>query len=153
MGHPDNVTRATAIVLAGGKSSRMGTSKALLLFDDEPLIVHVVASLRRLFADVVVVAAPGQDLPSMHVRLVRDEVAYQGPVGGIYYGLSAADGDVSFVTSCDSVFLNVDLISYLVSQMSEHDVVAPHWQRRLQPLHAVYRRSVLPLLERQPGAP
>src|SRR6266403_209907 len=107
---------ATAIVLAGGRSSRMGTSKALLLFDDEPLIVHVVATLQRLFADVVVVAAPEQDLPSMPVRLVSDEVAYQGPVGGIYYGLMASGSDAAFVTSCDSAFLNIDLIAPLLAE-------------------------------------
>ena len=127
----------------------MGTPKALLPFDNEPLIVHIVANLRRLFAEVVVVAAPGQDLPAMPVKLVRDEVAYQGPVGGIYYGLTAAGGDVSFVTSCDSAFLNADLISHLLSRISQHDVVVPHWQGRFQPLHAVYRRSLLPLLEGQ----
>lgn len=127
----------------------MGTSKALLLFDDEPLIVHVVATLQRLFADVVVVAAPEQDLPSMPVRLVSDEVAYQGPVGGIYYGLMAAGSDAAFVTSCDSVFLNIDLIAHLLDQLPEHDVVVPHWQGRFQPLHAVYRRSVSPLLAEQ----
>ena len=80
----------TAIILAGGRSSRMGTSKALLPFDDEPLIVHIVRRLQPLFGDIVVVAAPEQELPSMPVTLVRDDVAYQGPVGGIYYGLRAA---------------------------------------------------------------
>jgi molybdopterin-guanine dinucleotide biosynthesis protein A/molybdopterin converting factor small subunit len=95
------------------------------------------------------VAAPGQDLPSMPVTLVRDDVAYQGPVGGICYGLSASGGDVSFVTACDSAFLSPRLISHLLSQISEHDVVVPHWEGRFQPLHAVYRRSVLPLLEGQ----
>jgi molybdenum cofactor guanylyltransferase len=143
------MTDSTAIVLAGGRSSRMGTPKALLPFDHQPLIVHIVATLRRLFPEVVVVAAPGQDLPSMPITLVRDDVAYQGPVGGIYYGLRAAGGDVSFVTSCDSAFLNSDLISHLLSQISQYDVVVPHWQGRFQPLHAVYRRSVLPLLEGQ----
>jgi molybdopterin-guanine dinucleotide biosynthesis protein A len=127
----------------------MGTSKALLLFDDQPLIVHVVAILQRLFAEVVVVAAPEQDLPSMPVRLVSDEVAYQGPVGGIYYGLMAAGSDAAFVTSCDSVFLNIDLIAHLLDQLPEHDVVVPHWQGRFQPLHGVYRRSVSPLLAEQ----
>jgi molybdopterin-guanine dinucleotide biosynthesis protein A len=127
----------------------MGTPKALLLFDGEPLIVHVVATLRRLFADVVVVAAPAQDLPSLPVTLVRDDVAYQGPVGGICYGLRVSRGEVSFVTACDSAFLSSRLISHLLSQIAEHDVVVPHWQGRFQPLHAVYRRSVLPLLEGQ----
>jgi molybdenum cofactor guanylyltransferase len=140
---------STGIVLAGGRSSRMGSPKALLRFDDEPAIVHIVAALRRLFPEVVVVAAPGQELPSMPVTVVRDEVAYQGPVGGISYGLAAASGEVCFVTSCDSVFLSASLISHLVSRITGHDVVVPHWQGRLQPLHAVYRRSVLPLLEAQ----
>jgi molybdopterin-guanine dinucleotide biosynthesis protein A len=127
----------------------MGTSKALLLFDGQPLIVHVVATLKRLFDDVVVVASPGQDLPSMPVTLVRDEVAYQGPVGGLCYGLTAATGEVCFVTACDSAFLSPALISHLVGRSADFDVVVPHWQGRHQPLHAVYRRSVLPLLEDQ----
>jgi molybdopterin-guanine dinucleotide biosynthesis protein A len=143
------MTINSAIVLAGGKSSRMGTPKALLRFDDEPLIVHVVGTLRRIFDDIVVVAAPGQELPSMPVTLVRDEVAYQGPVGGICYGLRAARGEVAFVSSCDSVFLNGRLIEHLLEQSAACDVVVPHWHDRFQPLHAVYRRSVLPLLEEQ----
>jgi molybdenum cofactor guanylyltransferase len=127
----------------------MGTPKALLPFDEVPLIVHVVATLRRLFPEVVVVAAAGQDLPAMPVTLVRDEIAYQGPVGGLCYGLRAAGGDAAFVTSCDSAFLSPELISHLVSRISASDVVVPRWQGRFQPLHAIYRRSVLPLLEGQ----
>jgi molybdopterin-guanine dinucleotide biosynthesis protein A len=143
------IARASAVVLAGGKSSRMGSAKALLPFDNEPLIVHIVRALNRIFAETVVVAAPGQEIPELPVKLVRDEVAYQGPVGGIYYGLKATGGEFSFVTSCDVAFLNSPLISFLISQISQHDVVVPYWQDRFQPLHAVYRRSVLPLLESQ----
>lgn len=124
----------------------MGRPKALLPFAGQPLIVHVVSMLRRLFAEVAVVAAPGQELPEMPVTLVRDEVAYQGPVGGIYYGLRAGGGDAAFVTSCDSPFLNAALISHLLSQASDHDIVAPRWQGRFQPLHAVYRTRLLPIL-------
>lgn len=140
---------ASAVILAGGKSSRMGRPKALLLFDDEPLIVHIVRDLQRLFGDTVVVAAPEQALPPLPATVVRDEVAFQGPVGGIYYGLRAAKEEVVFVTSCDVPFLNFPLISYLLSQISDYDVVVPFWQGRLQPLHAVYRRSVAPLLAEQ----
>ena len=127
----------------------MGTSKALLLFDNQPLIVHIVTALKPLFADVVVVASPGQELPPMPVTLVRDEVAYQGPVGGLCYGLEAAAEEICFVTACDSAFLNPALIAHLVDRSAAWDVVVPHWQGRFQPLHAVYRRSVLPLLEGQ----
>jgi molybdopterin-guanine dinucleotide biosynthesis protein A len=143
------IADAAAIVLAGGKSSRMGTAKALLPFDGQPLIVHTVSLLRRLFAELIVVAAPGQALPAMPVTLVRDDVAYQGPVGGIFYGLSAMRAEVGFVTSCDSAFLNLGLIAHLVSLMPDHDVVVPHWQGRFQPLQAVYRKSVVPRLAEQ----
>ena len=140
---------ASAVILAGGKSSRMGRPKALLPFDNQPLIVHILRALKSMFAEVVVVAAPEQELPQLSATLVRDEVAYQGPVGGIYYGLQAVGGDCCFVTSCDVAFVNLSLISYLISHISNHDVVVPYWQERFQPLHAVYRKSVLPLLKAQ----
>ncbi len=143
------IADATAVVLTGGKSSRMGRSKALLPFDDEPLVAHVVRRLGRVFAETVVVAAPDQELPPLPVALVRDEVAYQGPVSGIYHGLKTATKEVCFVTSCDAPFLNLTLIAHLLSQISEWDVVVPFWQERFQPLHAVYRRSVAPLLREQ----
>lgn len=143
------ITDATAVVLVGGKSSRMGRPKALLPFDGEPLIVHVVRALKKMFAETVVVAAPDQELPSLPAVLVRDEVAYQGPVSGIYHGLKAATNDVCFVTSCDAPFLNLQLISQLLAQISDCDVVVPYWQERFQPLHAVYRTSVVPLLKNQ----
>lgn len=140
---------ATAVVLAGGKSSRMGRPKSLLIFDGEPLIVHIVRALEHMFAETVIVAAPEQELPELPATLVRDEVAYQGPVGGIYYGLKAATGKFCFVTSCDVPFLNPSLILHLTSQISRYDVVVPFWEDRFQPLHAVYRTSVLGLLKEQ----
>jgi molybdopterin-guanine dinucleotide biosynthesis protein A/molybdopterin converting factor small subunit len=139
----------SAVILAGGKSSRMGSPKALLEFDNDPLIVHLARKLKSLFPDLVIVAAPGQELPALPGKLVRDEIAYQGPVGGIYYGLNASAGEFSFVTSCDVPFLSADLVAYLISLIEDHDVVAPYWQDRFQPLCAVYRRSVLPYLSEQ----
>ena len=161
--------RVSAVILAGGKSSRMGRPKALLQFDGEPLILHLLRTLKPLSSDIVVVAAPGEqfvELSSLlrsqpnqpnelnklnqpEVTLVCDEIAYQGPVGGIYYGLRAAKGDLVFMTSCDVPFLNLALISYLISQIADCDVVVPYWQDRFQPLHAVYRKSVAPLLREQ----
>lgn len=149
---PVNQTRAeeaTAVILAGGKSSRMGQPKALLLFAGEPLIVHMVRRLGRLFSDTVVVAAPEQELPALPSTIVRDDVAHQGPVGGIYYGLKAARREICFVTSCDAPFLNLRLIAYLMAQISDYDVVVPFTQERFQPLHAVYRKQVAPLLKEQ----
>ncbi len=131
----------------------MGKPKALLPFDGKPLIAHLVQRLSQRFSDIVVVAAPGQTLPSLPVTLVHDSVAYQGPVGGLYYGLRAARGPAAFVTSCDVPFLQLPFVDYLVSQLDhnghDYDVVVPVWQDRLQPLHAVYRRRVVPHLQKQ----
>ena len=140
---------ASAVILAGGKSLRMGRPKALLSFDGEPLIVHTVRKLARCFPDIVVVAAPEQELPPLPVTLVRDAVAHQGPVGGIYYGLQAAQRDTCFVTGCDAPFLSLTLVRHLLARRTDYDVVVPVWEDRLQPLHAVYRRSVAPLLHAQ----
>jgi molybdopterin-guanine dinucleotide biosynthesis protein A len=145
----DKAAGASAIVLAGGRSSRMGRPKALLHFDNEPLIVHIVTALRTLCADVVVVGAPEQELPSLPAKVIRDAVAYQGPVGGICYGLGAIDGEVAIVVACDSAFLSLPLLSHLLDRIREHDVVVPLWGGRFQPLHAAYRRTVLPILEQQ----
>jgi molybdopterin-guanine dinucleotide biosynthesis protein A/molybdopterin converting factor small subunit len=127
----------------------MGRPKALLPFDGEPLVTHVVRTLAALFPQVVVVAAPDQELPPLEATVVHDLVPHQGPVAGIYHGLAAAGGDVGFVTSCDAVFPDPRLIGFIVSQVEEHDVAVPYWDGRFQPLHAAYRRSVLPHLERQ----
>lgn len=68
-----------AVILAGGKSSRIIRAKALLEFDSVPLIVHLVCALQKLFDDIVIVAAPGQ--PAMPATVERDQIADQGPVG------------------------------------------------------------------------
>jgi molybdopterin-guanine dinucleotide biosynthesis protein A len=147
--HHESLEDFSAIILTGGKSSRMGRSKALLPFANEPLILHIVRALERKFKQIIGVGAPDQELPVLPAKVVRDEVAYQGPVGGIYYGLRAATGTAAFVTSCDAAFLSLPFISFLQSKILNYDVVAPYWQDRFQPLQAVYRRSVLPLLKEQ----
>lgn len=139
----------TAIILAGGRSSRMGTPKAMLPFAGEPLIVHIVRKLQPMFSDIVVVAAPGQQLPVMPVRTVEDEEPFQGPVGGIYYGLRAIADDFAFVTSCDAPFASTTLIEHLLRLRAQHDIVVPQWDGRLQPLFAVFRTTVLPVLGAQ----
>lgn len=143
----------SAVILCGGKSSRMGRPKALLPFDGEPLIVHLVRRLSRRFSDLIVVCAPDQPLPRLPATVVSDEVAHQGPVGGLYYGLRAIGTDAAFVTSCDAAFLQLPVVDYLIGRLdprdAAYDVVVPMWQDRLQPLHAVYRRCVVGKLEEQ----
>jgi molybdopterin-guanine dinucleotide biosynthesis protein A len=140
---------ASAIVLAGGRSSRLGRPKALLPFGDEPVIAHVVAILRPLFQEVIVVAGRQQELPPVAARVIRDAVDYQGPVAAISCGLGATATEINFVVSCDSLFVKPALIAHLLSLAPGHDVVVPRWQKHLQPLQSVYSSSVLPIARQQ----
>jgi molybdopterin-guanine dinucleotide biosynthesis protein A len=143
------VAGAAAVILTGGKSSRMGRPKALLPFGGEPLVVHLIQRLEMIFKEIVVVAAAGQELPPLRALIVRDELPFKGPVAGIYYGLRASGADFAFVTSCDAPFLNLELVRFLTSRITGWDVVAPYWEERFQPLHAVYRTELASLLAQQ----
>lgn len=142
----------SGIILAGGRSTRMGSPKALLPFGGEPLVARLVARIRPLFDEVIVAASPGQELPPLDARVVFDDVAHEGPVGGILYGLRAAGGEYGFVTSCDAAFLRPELVSHIAALRAGWDIVAPRWGGRVQPLVAVYSKSVIPLLEAQLAA-
>ena len=140
---------ASALVLAGGRSSRMGRDKAVLPFGDATLIEHLLATLTPRFTDIVVVASPAQALPPLEARVVRDAIAYDGPAAGLAAGLRAMQNDVAFVTSCDGIGVHLPLVEFLLGEVTGHDAVLPVWDGRPQPLRAVYRRTALAPLERQ----
>lgn len=132
----------SGIVLAGGESRRMGRPKALLPFAGEILIVRVLKRLSAVTDEQVVVVAPGQDLPDLPARLVRDSEPHRGPVAGLAVGLAAARAPRAFVTSCDSPFLNLGLVRWMLAESAGWDVVVPEWEGRLNPLHAVYATAL-----------
>lgn len=137
----------TAIILAGGKSSRMGENKALLSFGDRPLLHRVVDQLRPHFDDPILVTNQPElywDLPD--IRLVSDVHPGQGPLGGIFSGLLASRGVHNLVVGCDMPFLNHRLLDYLWSLRDWGDVVVPLTHEALAPICAIYNRGVLPEL-------
>src|SRR5262245_8583674 len=95
----------SGVVLCGGKSTRMGTSKALLQFGPETMLQRVVRLLSEVVPTIVVVAAAGQDLPDLprHVTITRDEHEGRGPLEGLRAGLNAlsSGAERAYVTSCD----------------------------------------------------
>jgi molybdopterin-guanine dinucleotide biosynthesis protein A len=151
---------SAAVILVGGHSSRMGTPKAALLFDGVPLLQHLIRRLARVFPEIVLVRAAGQELPLSDafrqefpgIIIVEDTVADQGPVAGLCAGLAAVKQPLAFVSSCDVPFLNPRLAVRMVELASAYDVVVPEWQGRLHPLQAVYRTRVQPMLVEQLAA-
>jgi len=151
------VPRLGGIVLCGGRSSRMGSPKAWLDFGGETLLARVVRTVRRVCAPVVVVAAPGQDVPPLppDIAIARDPLEGRGPLQGIAAGLQAlldapegSDGvDAAFVTSTDAPFLAAALIARLAALRGDHDIAVPHTEGHFHPLTAIYAGTCLAHIE------
>ena len=136
--------KATLILLAGGKSKRMGQPKHLLLTSQGTLIKHLDLRLRHLFSETLVV---GHDLASMQLRTVSDLYLAQSPLVGIYSGLLASQTDVNFVLACDMPFVNSALVSHLISYAGDVDVVVPVVNGYYEPLCAVYCKRSIPVIK------
>lgn len=142
----------TSIVLAGGKSLRLGRSKALETFCSKSLIECVIERLRPISTQVLVVTSREQsDLPvSSDVEILIDIYPDKGPLAGIYTGLLASKSSSNIVVACDMPFLNVGLLGYMVELSSDFDVVVPRLEEGvLQPLHAIYSKDCLNKMEIQ----
>lgn len=129
----------------------MGTSKAWLRFGEEYLLQRVVRVLTGALAPVCVVSAPGQRLPRLpdNVEVVRDRVADRGPMEALAAGLDALSRqvDAAFVCACDAPFLHPEFVRRMVGLAGEAEIIVPYEDGRLHPLAAVYRVSILPLIQ------
>jgi molybdenum cofactor guanylyltransferase len=139
------------VVLCGGKSSRMGSSKALLPFGPECMLQRVVRILGEVVSPIVVVSAPDQPLPELPagVLLAQDEHEGRGPLQGMAAGLAALTAHVSaaYVTSCDVPLLQSAFIRYVLSQLTTHDIAVPVDEKYHHPLAAAYRTRVAPVIQ------
>jgi molybdopterin-guanine dinucleotide biosynthesis protein A len=141
------MTDVTGILLAGGKSRRMGKDKRFLLIGERSLFERSFGVLRSLFQNVLVVIA--QDSPPLKadVPVLHDLVPDCGSIGGLYTGLRQALTEHVFLVACDMPFLNPEVIRYMVRLKSDVDIVIPRLENGLQPTHALYSRRCLPVVE------
>lgn len=136
------------VVLAGGRSRRLGRDKALLPFAGTILVQHVVDRLATLSTDVLVVTRVDQHLAVRGARGVEDIRPEGGVLAGIVAGLEAAHNEWCLVVGCDMPFVNPDLVGYMISQTPGYDVVVPHPEVGYEPLHALYHRRCAPAVRR-----
>jgi molybdenum cofactor guanylyltransferase len=139
--------KISAIILAGGQSRRMGRDKALIDFNGQPIIAHVIDVMRELSDDVIVVSNRADEYARFGVWIVPDYDPPSGPLGGIAAGLSAAKNDLSIVVACDMPFLNRALLRYLIDRAGKVDAVVMKTGDDYEPLHAVYRSTCLPFIQ------
>jgi molybdopterin-guanine dinucleotide biosynthesis protein A len=137
----------TGIILAGGKSRRMKKNKVLLQIDKKLVIESIVEKLKIVFDDVFIIGNLSLDCRFSGVRLVKDMVSEKGPLGGIYTGLSVSQSKYNFICGCDMPFLNINLIQYMVRKKTDYNVVIPKYGDCFEPLHAVYSKSIIPVIK------
>lgn len=136
-----------SIVLAGGKSLRLGRDKALEEIGGRCLIDHVIERLAQLGDEIIVVSSSEEELPDIGVKHIKDSYPGSGALVGLYSGLREAQSLHNLVVGCDMPFLNVDLLRHLRVLASGVDIVIPRFGDRVEPLHAVYSRDCIALIE------
>jgi molybdopterin-guanine dinucleotide biosynthesis protein A len=138
----------------------MGYDKAWAVLDGKPLVVRVIDALQRFCNETIVVANNPTGYDRVDARVVGDEIANAGSLGGLYSGLKAARNELAVAVACDMPFLNPELLQFLITLSFDYDVIVPTVRderkptpeakgvdnakrRNLHPLHAVYRKTCL----------
>ena len=138
----------TLIILAGGKSTRFGQDKAMLAINGVRLIDLVVEKCGPLFSEILVAGRNPENFDVPGVRAVPDLYPNAGPLGGIHAGLRASSNETCFVTACDMPNLNLPTVKKLLEAAADYDVALLKTGEDVQPLFAVYKKSLLPDVER-----
>lgn len=138
------------VVLAGGNSSRMRSDKALAKLGGVTLIENALTRMATVFNELILVTNQPQAykvyIPDQ-VQIISDIIPGGGPLSGIHAGLARAENSHIFAVACDMAFLNVNLISYMLSLTPGYDCVVPRIGPYFQPLFAIYSYRCLPAIE------
>jgi len=139
----------TGIILAGGKSTRMGTDKGLLKFEGETYIQILLRRLSGLFSDLIIIANRVDLYERYGFPVFPDRIADCGPLGGLYTGLLASGTLYNFMIACDMPFIKQELIEFIVSEIDGSDVVIPKRNGRPEPLCAIYSKRCIGNIKEQ----
>lgn len=141
----------TAIILAGGKSSRMGFDKQFLKLQDKYLVEILGERLERVFREIVIVTSKPEEYAKCGYKLAEDEVKDFGPLAGIHAGLKSSGSLHNYIIACDMPFINLDYLEYMMelirSREGRVDGVITRLGQWIEPFNAFYSRSLIDRIE------
>ncbi|MFC1915251.1 molybdenum cofactor guanylyltransferase [Chloroflexota bacterium] len=141
----------SSIILAGGKSLRLGHDKVLETVGNRSLLQLVVSTATSLSREVIIVTASEQTIPQSrnypNLKVATDIYPGKGPLVGIYTGLTNSTSFYNLVVASDMPFLNQDLLGYMIQLSINFDLVVPRVGNLVEPLHAVYTKSCFAPIE------
>lgn len=132
----------TAIILAGGSSSRMGEDKGLMLVDGKPMIQHVIDVAKGVVENIIIVSN-NKEYEKFGHPVIQDEIKGKGPLGGIYTGLKNSKTQLSLVLSCDIPYVNASLLNLLISHSEDSDITIPRKDDVTHQLMGVFSKRCL----------
>jgi molybdopterin-guanine dinucleotide biosynthesis protein A len=131
----------TAIILAGGKSTRMGSDKGLMTLNNITFIQHIIDAVKTL-VDEILIISDNENHDVFKLKRHNDLVKNVGPLGGIYTGLHYSKTEVNLVISCDVPMIDSELISELIKNYSnKYDVIQTKSNEKTMPLVAIYHKT------------
>lgn len=134
--------QATGIILAGGKSSRMGTNKALLLIDGKTVIERIVDEVKETVDELLIVTNSFEEYEFLNLPMVEDVWKGMGPLAGIHAGLNRSSHDKNLIVACDMPFVSGKLGALLLHELVDFQAVVPNIEGQLHPLFAAYHKNV-----------
>ena len=144
----DIIPNTTAIILAGGQSSRMGQDKGLMELSGRPMIQHIIETVSQLTSQIIIIAN-NSEYQQFGLPVYEDLTKEKGPLAGIVTGLSKSKTDLNWIISCDTPYVSVDLLSELMFNLKVADVVVPSKNDKIHPLIGTYHKSTLPIFQRE----
>jgi molybdopterin-guanine dinucleotide biosynthesis protein A len=133
----------TTVIMAGGKSSRMGTDKSFVPLLGKPMVEHVLDSVEGLGEQEIIITNKPDDYAYLGLPMYGDIYHDKGPLGGFHSALTHAATQYILVVACDMPWLNRDLLEYMISIRETADIIVPRWEKYPEPLHAVYSHNCL----------
>ena len=134
----------TAVILCGGKSSRMGFDKCKIKIGNKHIYEYIAEKLEKIFDEVILVTSKDSSISSVKYKVVKDIVQECGPIGGIYTGLLSSTSEFVFFTACDMPFVDIKLINHMINTLDKNGCVgsvAKHGEF-IEPLHSFYSKTM-----------
>ncbi|MBA4312363.1 MAG: molybdenum cofactor guanylyltransferase [Chlorobiaceae bacterium] len=136
----------TGVILAGGKSHRMGQDKALLEYRGKPFIQHIAEILKGIFDKVIIISDDGEKYNFINLPIYSDIYKNCGPLAGIHAALKQNQYDI-FVTSCDTPVIEKKVIQTLLKISTEGEIFTFSINKRIEPFPGIYKFDCLNRLE------
>ncbi len=131
-----------AYILAGGKSSRMGTDKAVLMLEGKTILQRIIDELRPAVEKIIIVS-DNPEHGKFGMERIPDKIKNSGPAGGIYTVLAHCSSEKMMVVSCDMPFIKTEAVLFMLENSKDSQITVPVFQNQLEPMFAVYSKSCL----------